>query len=336
MSTLAKIENRPVSALKPHPLRARMPKRQKDSLAFAALSNSIHCHGINEPLAITPDGQIIDGLDRWHAAKDWQLETVPCIAHADDDAPRLIVESLTARKQMTRGAAVYSVIPLLADFFKNCEARRCANIVRGKNTGAEIHKNLQKDQCFTKTIGLSSEELSSGQIVAPDDARAVVCAKLGVDRETLRQARKLWLMLNEHGADFLRSEMGKQGLALPGVSAVEYQTHQRLALEPRLLAGELGVGAALAGMAGKAATQGTERVDSVAREAQALDRLFRTPLNSLPRVIERVLADADPDKLEEIHAVAAEIERLTLDALEAAARAHAAEQRDLNAMAPGL
>ncbi len=47
------------------------------------------------------------------------------------------------------------------------------------------------------------------------------------------------------------------------------------------------VGAAIAGMAGKAATQGTERVDSVAREAQALDRLFRTPLNSLPRVIER-------------------------------------------------
>lgn len=336
MSTSINIELRSPSTLKPHALRARMPKRQKDSLAYTALTESIHTHGVNEPLSITADGHIIDGLERWHAAKDWQIENVPCLVHADEDVPRLIVEGLTARKQMQRGAAVYCVIPLLADYFKNCEARRCANLVAGKNTGAEIPKNLQKDQCFSKTIGLSSGELSSGEIVAPDDARAVVCAKLGVDRETLRQARKLWLLLNEHGADFLRTEMGKQGLALPGDAAVEFQTHQRLALEPRLLAGELGVGAALAGMAGKASTQGTARVDSVAREAQALDRLFRTPIDNLPRVMEQVIAAAAPEQLEEMHAVAKEIERLTLEALEISFRANAAEQRDPEVMAPGL
>lgn len=323
MSTLDKIEHRPVSGLKAHPLRARMPKRQKESLAFAALTEDIHANGVNEPLAITPDGHVIDGIERLQSAKDWQIETVPCLIHADEDAPRLIVASLVARRQMQRGAAVYCVIPLMSEFFANCERQRLVNLAFGKNKGPAIPKNLQKANVPRNPTEWGSEDV------------ATACQRLGVGEETLRQARKLHRLLNEPGADFLRTEMGKQGLNLAGVAAVEHQTHQRNALEPRLLAGELGVGAALAGMAGKASTQGTTRVDSVAREAQALDRLFRTPIDSLPRVMDRVIADADPEKLEEIHAIAAEIERLTLAALETSFRAHAAEQSDKVGMAYG-
>lgn len=323
---LPKPELRAVSSLKPHPLRTQLPKIAKCSLAFLALSESIRDHGITHPIDITPDGHIIKGLDRWRIAKDYQHAEIPCFVRADKDAALLIVEGLVARKQMQRGAAVYCVIPVLSDFFARCETRRLENLAHGKPVGAEIPKKLQKDQCFSK----SGDRTSEG-----DETVATVIAKLGVGKETFWQARKLWLLLNEPGADFLRTEMGKQGLALPGTDAVKYQTHQRNALEPRLLAGELGVGAALAGMAGKASTQGTTRIDSVARQAHALDRLFRTPLATLPRVMERVIADADPEQLEEMNAVAAEIARLTMEALETSFRAHAAEQSDKVGVAYG-
>jgi len=326
MSTLdhLKVELRDPAALKPHPLRARMPKRAKDSLAFKALTESIHTHGVNEPLAITADGHIIDGLERWHASRDWQLESIPCLVHADEDAPRLIVESLVARRQMQRGAAVYCVIPLMGEFFTNCENQRLQNLTKGKNKGAAIPKNLQKAQCFSKPSDLVSEDLQAA------------CAKLGVSDETLRQARRLWLLLNEHGADFLRTEMGKQGLDLPGVAAVEFQTHQRLALEPRLLAGELGVGAALAGMAGKASTQGKERVDNVNSTATFLAKFRDVKLNSLPRAIEMALADAELEDVERMHTTAVEIEKLTLAVLEERMRRNLAAERDTNSENVGL
>lgn len=327
MSALLKIELRSPSTLKPHHLRTQLPKIAKDSSAFLALSESIRDHGITHPIDITPDGHIIKGLDRWRIAKDYQHAEIPCFVRADKDAALLIVEGLVARKQMQRGAAVYCVIPVLSDFFARCETRRLENLTNGKTVGPEIPKSIRKPQCFSKAIESPSEG---------EETIKMICAKLGVEKDTLRQARKLHRLLNEHGADFLRTEMGKQGLALPGDAAVEFQTHQRLALEPRLLAGELGVGAALAGMAGKASTQGTARVDSVAREAQALDRLFRTPIDNLPRVMEQVIAAAAPEQLEEMHAVAKEIERLTLEALEISFRANAAEQRDPEVMAPGL
>jgi hypothetical protein len=323
---MQKIELRDPAALKPHPLRARMPKRAKDSLAFKALTESIHTHGVNEPLAITADGHIIDGLERWHAAKDWQLEAVPCLVHADEDAPRLVVESLVARKQMTRGAAVYCVIPVLSEFFGRCETRRLENLTRGKNTGAEIPKSLRKGQCFSKTTELPSEE----------DERDIACQKLGINRETLRQARRLWLLLNEHGADFLRAEMGKQGLNLPGVAAVEFQTRQRLDIEPRLLAGELGVGHALSGMAGKASTQGKERVDNVNSVASFLARFRDVKLNSLPRAVEMALAEADLEEVEQMHTTAAEIEKLILAELEKRMRAEDSTPRDPNATSCGV
>jgi len=315
MSTAIKIEHRDPSALKPHPLRARMPKRAKDSLAFAALTESIHTHGVNEPLAITADGHIIDGIERWHAAKDWQLAAVPCIVHADEDAPRLIVESLTARRQMTRGAAVYCVIPLLTEFFKNCETRRVANIAKGKNTGAEIPKNLRKDQCFSKV----AERLSGDE-----QSEKLVLAKLGVAHETLWQARKLWELLNEHGAHALRKHFADRGLDLTPIAAVEAQVRERLAIEPKLLNEGAGVGAALAGLGGKAATVGVTPERNAHKEADSLLNLFNLPQPTLQRIVQRIIEKADFDHLEQFRFNALEIARIAEEAI--AARAASGEE----------
>lgn len=75
-----KLERRPVGDLVPYEANS---KRHGDE-DVSAISRSIEQFGFNDPIAVTPDGVIIEGHGRWMAAQRLGL----------DDVPVLVIEGL--------------------------------------------------------------------------------------------------------------------------------------------------------------------------------------------------------------------------------------------------
>lgn len=123
------IESREPKALKPHPLhRAHVPVPDKASPEWSAFIETVRNDArIRVPLLITKAGFVVDGWWRREAAVDLHLAEVPVQLCDDHEAALLIVETLTARKQMTRGAAVYLALGLLPEYASASEARRLKN-----------------------------------------------------------------------------------------------------------------------------------------------------------------------------------------------------------------
>jgi hypothetical protein len=125
---------RETQGLRLHPLHRTIPPADKKSPEWRALLGSVAAGGILYPLLGTTDGQIMDGAWRWEAAKTLDLPEVPYEIREEREAATIIVESLLHRKQMTRGAAVYLLLPGLREFLEGCENRRLANLRRGSKT----------------------------------------------------------------------------------------------------------------------------------------------------------------------------------------------------------
>jgi ParB-like nuclease domain len=121
--------------LRLHPLHERVPKPDKASPLWRALILSVEAAGILQPLIITDNGRIMDGAWRWEAAKALRFPAVPCVIRPDHEAAAIVVETLVHRKQMTRGAAVYLMLPALKEFLDSAEDRRMANLKQGKKCG---------------------------------------------------------------------------------------------------------------------------------------------------------------------------------------------------------
>lgn len=161
------------SELRLHKLQRHIPEPDRKSPEWIAFIDSIHAGGILHPLLITTDGQVMDGGWRWRAAKQLEMDEVPCLIRPESEAAVIIAESLLHRKQMTRGAAVYLALALLPDFVASAEARRLANLKRG-------HK--------TREIPLKSPMSSNS---TSEESVSELCARWGVGKDTFHRARQV-------------------------------------------------------------------------------------------------------------------------------------------------
>lgn len=77
-NSLHRLERRPLDRLRPSP---RNPRRHGDD-QIARIARSVAAYGFNNPLLIDPEGEIIAGEARWHAARQLRLADVPVIVLA--------------------------------------------------------------------------------------------------------------------------------------------------------------------------------------------------------------------------------------------------------------
>jgi len=76
------LEVRRVADLRPHPEVEPLPM---GDWTRAGLKQSMAAGGLLHPLHITPDGKILDGMARWHIARELGLLDVPVLVYRYDD-----------------------------------------------------------------------------------------------------------------------------------------------------------------------------------------------------------------------------------------------------------
>ena len=217
-------EYRDPKSLRLHKLRKHFPPVNKKSPEYIALNESVHTGGFFHPFLITAEGYIADGGWRQGVAFDRQLKQVPCLVVPENMVGVIIAESLMARKQMTRGAGVYLLIPIFREIIVSAEHRRLANV--GRNTD-EIDL---KPQCFSKGSNSPSDETPTIQNV---------CMRLGVDKKTFRQARLVWNLLNDAECTDLKSFFEAANRKVPALDFLQKQQADfKAEFEPLLLNGE--------------------------------------------------------------------------------------------------
>jgi len=222
------LDSRAPNKLRRHPLhRAHVPAPDRQSPEWAAFVETVRADGrVREPLHITTDGLVMDGWWRREAASDLQLAEVPCQVDDPHEAALLIVETLTARKQMTRGAAAYLALGLLAEYSTAAERRRLRNAAAGRTTAEEPL--------------FSTEQGGTYRYLA---------ARFGVALGTLDKAREVRAFLHEPKE--LKTWLGRNNLLKDHPDVAKTQAALRAEFEPLLFNGEKSLWKVLQAIAGR-------------------------------------------------------------------------------------
>jgi hypothetical protein len=114
--------SRDPATLRPHAKVKHLVGRwAKDSDKARALRRSIKEQGIQQPLIITTDGEILDGVTRWEAATALQLAEVPVVVREEAEALEVLLAS-ECRRHMSASQRAFTFAP----FVKEAFARRAA------------------------------------------------------------------------------------------------------------------------------------------------------------------------------------------------------------------
>jgi hypothetical protein len=227
--------------LKLHPMKSRAPRRAKDDPTLGPLIEDVRARGIQAPLICVEPDLIVDGEDRWIAARRLHMTEVPVTFCRADEVASVILSSLT-RKHFSKGALAYVLFPIIEPAFNESKERRLRNLRRGQ-------------QAPESTLGVLS-----GTTVEE------FAERIGLSRMLLFQAKEVRAEFDKDTARYEFQDEPKP------MTLREYY-------EPRLLSyGEdkpLGLGAILAGIAGLRATGGKHRPDPKQLE------LFESALDTL-------------------------------------------------------
>jgi ParB-like chromosome segregation protein Spo0J len=125
---------RAVAELRPHPWRTLAPGMT--AAEQARLQASIETYGLQEPLAITASGIVLDGCERLNVARQLGLEAVPVRIVAPASEPRYVAESLLQRKHLSAGqkAAVAIELAAIEHALHEGKARKLQNLRRGHSS----------------------------------------------------------------------------------------------------------------------------------------------------------------------------------------------------------
>jgi hypothetical protein len=230
--------------LRIHPVLSALPELGKDDPLFVSLVENVRDNGVEIPLVCIEPDLIVDGRERWKAAKRLRLPEVPVVFHRRNEPASVIVSSLT-RKHYSKGALAYVMFPLLPYAFEESRNRRLANLRRGA-------------------------AVPESALSAPSGTFEDLAERLGVCRRLLFQAKEVRA---EFDKDKSRYEFQDEGEPM---TLKEYY-------EPRLLSygsygrspeKPLGLGAIIAGIAGLRATGGKHRPDP--KQLELFESAFET------------------------------------------------------------
>jgi hypothetical protein len=237
--------------LHPHPLIKHMPRADKGSVAWRSFIDDIRANGIKNPIIGTHSGVVADGWTRAIAARDLQLAEVPYVEIPDDEVVQTIFREMCQKRGLTKGQKAYLAWERFKPLHAEMEAKRLAALKAGRNV------------TLLKT---SADSIGTGR---SEDAFG---AEIGVSGDLVRQAREL----HEVFAGTRRE--------LSSIKLTETAEEIRNFWEPRILDLDkpIGLGAAIAGIAGKTSTEGHEKGTSPITQ---LD-LFSDGLKALETVFE--------------------------------------------------
>jgi len=242
------IEQKDPMTLRPCRLLKLVPELAEDDDRFIALVDDVRERGIDHPLIVTGDGLILDGRHLWRAAKRLQLATVPCVTRSEEDAAGIVLNSLVQRRHFTKGALAYIAYPLLEPVLAASKARRMDNL-------KSVEKANNPRSSAEQTIGKISH-------FSPKTAEEVA-AHTGFGRELFFFAKRLhevFAKSDQAVAEYRAAHPGWEPSAAGVLSEGPWDLRGQW--EPKILAGETGLGAALAGIAGEEATRGKDKQTS--------------------------------------------------------------------------
>lgn len=211
------------SGLKPHDLIAHIPRWEDEDPRALALRRYLMSGGDFEPLKITQGREIIDpdSRERWRAARQLQMATVPVTIVAEEDVEFVAIGTLVNRWHLTKSALAYLVYPMLKPAFEASRNKRLENL---KNTNVS-----RKGTQFP--FGNTVEEMARS---------------FGVSDKLLKQAKDVHAIF-DRDADY-KEQMEPRILA-----EMEGGEHERLL--------PMGLGAVIAGHAGRDHTLDKNRRD---------------------------------------------------------------------------
>jgi hypothetical protein len=225
------IETRDPRQLRPHKLNKDLPRLGPGMPAFGALIDDIAVNGVKEPLTITPAGEVLDGETRRQAAIAAQRWDVPVVVADSDDVVATVYRRLALQKRLTKGQSAYVLFPMAKPLLEEAKQRRIAQLNKGADPRNPIESVFGKQATF--------EDFCRAHGFSPDLATQAKTLHLifSGDLKSLKER-------NLEGAD-------------PAALRGEW--------EPKILDIEnpVGLGAALAGMAGQRATKDREKAPPV-------------------------------------------------------------------------
>lgn len=120
--------------LRAHAILKDVPHQVGDKTKFNALCDHVLERGtVPSPLRVTAHHQIVDldSLDAWRAARQAQLESVPCLLVADDDVAGTFLHSLVNRRHYTKSQLAYVTYPLMKAAFEEAHHRKLELLKKG-------------------------------------------------------------------------------------------------------------------------------------------------------------------------------------------------------------
>ena len=138
-----------------HPDSKKMPEMPNDSEEFLALVDDIADRGIDQPLLIDKQNRIVDGKNRWRAARRLQLKLVPTILVPDTDVASIIIGTLLNRRHYSKGARAYLAYPLMQKAWEEAVKRKQECLKRGGSTLSALRD--------TKTVEELAESIGIGR-----------------------------------------------------------------------------------------------------------------------------------------------------------------------------
>lgn len=208
------------NGLREHPLLAAIPALEEGDPEFQTILASVREVGVEQPGIIDEDNRLMDGRNRARAAARAGRE-FPVIKRSSREAPEIILATLIARRHLPKGARAYLAAPFFVGAAESGRQRRLANLSGPKPT-----------------------QLASGAIgkTAPQ-----IAEEMGISDELYRQALRV------------RELFERTDLKTWHDGPREVKATFRAWFEPKILAGEIGLGAVIQAIAGKESTEGQQK-----------------------------------------------------------------------------
>ena len=151
--------------LTPHPAIKHLVGRwAPDSESALALRRSIQEHGLLQPLTITEDGRILDGVTRWQAAKALQLNEVPVTVRSEGEVFEVMLAS-EIRRHQTKGQRAFVFAPFVSEAFalrQRINAQMSKLPPNARNDFARSNKGGKTIADYAVELGVSPRMLEQG------------------------------------------------------------------------------------------------------------------------------------------------------------------------------
>ena len=252
--------------LKPHRKIAHLIGRwQPDSPSALALRRSIQESGQLDPILITPDGDILDGVTRWQACRALQIDVL-CRILPEADALAVALETELHRRHHTKSQLAFRLVPLIAQAF---EERFQANRKR-----------------LNVAISIRTDYKPNGKPITDYAVEMGVTVRLLEQAHELHELCRAQAQARQWTSDECRDRLVRAGLdAAAELSPLEYFTLAILDEERAM-----GIGAALTGLkalleqerrgaAGLKHRGSADVADNPAAQQRLFDELWQTAAN---------------------------------------------------------